>query len=575
VLAMDVAGYGRLMELDEERTHTRLMQLRFGVIEPAIVAHGGLVVKNTGDGFLAAFEDVDSALGCAAKIQSTIMSREEHEETEHQILFRAGLNICETIVEAGDIYGDGVNIAARLQAYAEPGDIIVTSEAYYTVSLASGWSSLDLGELRLKNHARPVRAYSVRVRELPRHAVRPERAHVSQPTIAVLPFRTLPSRPEESYFGDGIVEDLIRALGSLRDLLVIARTSTLNLAGGEADLGRIGLDLSVRYVLSGTVRRNGQSLLISTQLAETATGIVVWSDRYHGTIDEVFQLQDEIATRVVATIAPQVRERELRRVLSKHPESLDAYDLTLQGLDLLYRLDYDSFSRARGLFQQAISLDPEYAAAYAHAAMWHILRVGQGWSVHMDEDAEHATTLAAEAIERDKYNAVALALYGHAQSWLHRRFDTGMAFLDRAIAACPSSAMAWCLSSCTCSYVGDGEMAVERGEHALRLSPLDQYSFWYTSALTLANYVNGSYEQAINYGRQSFGHKRTYTANLRFLIVSLVADARLAEARQFGTELMAAEPQFNLRAYAPRCPLQKPDDVALFIDRLRRADLPE
>jgi TolB-like protein len=380
---------------------------------------------------------------------------------------------------------------------------------------------------------------------------------------------------EESYFGDGIVEDIIRALGSLRDLLVIARTSTLNLGIGEADLGRIGRELKVAYVLSGTVRRNGPDLLISTQLGETESGVVVWSDRYRGTIDEIFHLQEEIATRVVATIAPQVRERELRRILRKHPESLDAYDLALQGLDLLYRLDYDSFSRARGLFQQAISLDPEYAAAYAYAAMWHILRVGQGWSVRMEEDADRAAALSAEAMERDKYDALALALYGHAQSWLHRRFETGMAFLDRSIAACPSSAMAWCLSSCTCSYIGRGELAVERGEHALRLSPLDQYAFWYTSALTLANYVNGSFDRAIEYGRQSFGHKRTYTANLRFLIVSLVASARLAEARQFGAELMVAEPHFNLHDYAPRCPLQGLADVALFIDRLRQAGLPE
>jgi tetratricopeptide (TPR) repeat protein len=292
-------------------------------------------------------------------------------------------------------------------------------------------------------------------------------------------------------------------------------------------------------------------------------------------IDELFRLQENIALGVVANIAPQVRERELRRVLKKHPESLDAYDLTLQGLDLLYRLDYESFSRARGLFQRSIALDPDYAAAYAHAAMWHILRVGQGWSEDTDMDASHAATLAAEAIERDKYDALALAIYGHAQSWLHRRFATGMAFLNRAIAACPSSAMAWCLSSCTCAYVGNGETAIERGEYALRLSPLDQYAFWYTSALTLAHYVHGSYEQAINYGHQSFAHKRTYTANLRFLIVSLVAAGRLPEAHEFAAELMAIEPQFSVHAYTARCPLQGSNDVALFVDRLRKAGLPE
>jgi class 3 adenylate cyclase len=574
VLAMDVAGYGRLMELNEDATHTRLTQLRLEVIEPVIFGHAGHIVKNTGDGILARFDDVDSALHCAVEMQTAILSRQEHLDQDALILFRVGLNFCEIIRESYDIFGDGVNVAARLQAYAEPGDIAVTADALEAAGRMPEWSILDLGELRLKNHAKPVRAYSLRAAGRPRRVVRPEHGSPSQPTIAVLPFRTLAPKPEDSYFGDGIVEDIIRSLGSLRDLLVIARTSTLGLNPAELDLGRVGRELRVRYVLTGAVRRGGSELLISTQLWETDTSSLVWSNTYRGSVDDLFELQEHIALGVVANIAPQIRERELRRTLRKHPDSLDAYDFTLKGLDLLYRLDFESFSRARGLFQEAIALDPDYGAPYANAAMWHVLRVGQGWSEHFEFDASQATVLAAEAIERDKYDALGLAIYGHAQSWLHRRFDTGMAFLDRAVAACPSSAMAWCLSSCTCSYIGRGEAAIERGEHALRLSPLDQYAFWYTSALTLANYVNGSYDRAIQYGYQSHGHKPSYTANIRFLIVSLIAAGRIAEARTLAGELMSIEPQFSLRTYSSRCPLQAPHDVALFVSRLRQAGLP-
>ena len=569
---MDVAGYGLLMEQDEERTHRRLMQIRFGTLEPAIAGCAGRTIKNTGDGLLAVFETVDDALRCAAAMQAAICAEEDQASLDRRVLFRIGINYCDAILEADDVFGDGVNVAARLQAYAEPGDIVVSANALGLATVPTGLSTLDLGDLRLKHHAQPVRAYSLRLSDRPRRIIVPDSS--PRPAIAVMPFGTLSASPDDAYFGDGMVEDIIRALGSLRDLVVIARTSTLSLSTSDLDLARIGRELRVRYVLTGSVRRDPKHQLISTQLWEAETGAMLASHRYRGTLEDLFHVQDEIAFKVVAGIAPHVREHELRRVLKKHPDSLDAYDLTLQGLDLLYRLDHDSFSRARDFFQRSIALDADYATAYAHAAMWHILRVGQGWSRDVASDSELAATLAAEAIERDKYDALGLATYGHAQSWLHRRFDTGMAFLDRAIAACPSSSMAWCLSSCTCSYLGDGRRAVERGEHALRLSPVDQYAFWYTSALTLAYYVAGSYEEAIQCGHRSFGHNRVYSANLRFLIVSLVAADRIAAAKQFAYELMTIEPEFNLAAYASRCPMKQPQDIAAFVDRLRRAGLP-
>jgi adenylate cyclase len=577
VLVADVVGYSRLMEADEEDTHARLMRLRSELLEPSIAEHGGRVVKNTGDGFIAMFDGVHDAARCATELQRSAVARTAAETPERRIAFRIGLNLCDVIVENDDIFGEGVNIAARLQAYAEPGDIVVTESVAILIALEfPSIPRLDLGHLHLKNIKVPTRAFSLRIGSTSSSEQRPpQNSTTLWPSLAVLPFRMVETDSREFYFAEGIVEDIILGLAGLKELLVISRSSTLRYSGHAVDVRVIGRELGVRYVLNGAVRRSGGRLRIATELSETDGGTLIEVNRYEGESSDLFRLQDEISTRVVATLAPHVREWELRRIMRKHPESLDAYDLVLQGLDLLYRLDYASYSRARGLFQRAIQEDPGLARAYAYASLWHIFRVGQGWSPDPDTDAQEAARLAAEAIERDKYDALGLAFHGHALSWFLKQYDAAVTFLDRAIAAGPSCAMAWTLSGLTCAYLGDGPTAVMRTERALRLSPLDTHAFYLHSAVGLANYVNGNYEEAIACGRRSAAHNDSFCANKRFMIVSLVALGRIAEAQLIARELLRLQPNFRITPYIPRCPLREPRQIDRFVDRLRAAGLPD
>lgn len=576
VLSADVAGYSRLMELDEEETHKRFIQLRSEVLDSGIADHHGRMIKSTGDGFLAAFESVPDAVRCAVRLQECIALHNSDEPGGEPINFRMGLNVCDAFVEKDDIYGDGINVAARLQSYAEPGGIVAAAAVIETLAGRLEIPTVDLGELRLKNISKSVHAFSLRAGGSAR-AHRPVRVTTPNPkaSIAVLPFRVLQVDPAERYFADGVAEEIIRNLGGLWELLVISRISTLHYDGASIDPRTVGQELGVRYVLSGALRRAGNRMRITTELSETRTGATIRSDRYDGDASDLFELQDEIAVRVVGTIAPHVHEWELRRAMRKHPESMDAYDLVLQGLDRLYRLDYDSFSRARGFFQQALECDPYYAAAYTYAAKWHVFRISQGWSPDPNADATEAGRLVALAIEYDRHDSLALALRGHILSWFFKRYDQATDLLERALMAGPSCAMAWTMSSCTCSYLGDGPTAVTRAEQGVRLSPVGPYAFYHHCVLALAHYINGTYDASVAYAHIADTQNPSFLANKRFLIVSLVAQEKLAEARHVARDLLKFQPGFCLTKYLPSCPLRDPKHVALFVQRLRMSGLPD
>ena len=281
---------------------------------------------------------------------------------------------------------------------------------------------------------------------------RPERQSDEdyRPSLAVLPFRTLQEDKADAYFAEGMVDDIIRLLGGLKDLLVIARSSTLGFANAPLDLRRIGYELDVRYVLHGSLRRAANKLRIAVELCEAESGHLIWADRLDGEMSDLFDLQDRIAMRVVGAVAPYVRERELTRALRKHPSSITAYDLTLQALDVFYRMDRPSIERARELLEQAIQHDPDYAPAYSHLASLRMRWIGQGWSEDEPADQALAAKAAAMAIERDRNDAVGLAIYGHLQSYLLKDYDAARNYLERALTAGPSCAWAWAYSSLTC-----------------------------------------------------------------------------------------------------------------------------
>jgi adenylate cyclase len=562
ILAADVVGYSRLMERHEEDTHLQLKQLRSEILDPGVAERHGRIVKNTGDGFLATFDTAQDATNCALSLQAAVTAHTSGLPVDQRISFRMGLNAADIILEENDVYGDGVNIAARLQTYAPSGGIVVSgavAEQLDSDVLDRNFSVnvIDLGDLHLRNIGRPVRVYALHQRMEPAKLLGEAAAGLEpRPSLAVLPFRMNLVSPDETYFADGIVDDIVRGLSALKELFVVSRGSALGYGGRNIDVREIGRQLGVRYILYGSVQRKRTTLRISAELSEAETAEVVFSERYEGDLSDIFAVQDRIALSVVRRIAPQVRERELMRAMRKHPTNLTAYDLVLQALNLLYRMDYDSFSIARGLLEQAISHDPNYALAYSCIALWYIFRVGEMGSPDTDGDIAAGATYATEAIERGGDDAFALAVYGHVQSFLLHDFHQGKAVLDRAITAAPSSAMAWTMASATSGFLGDGEAAVRQGEQGVRLSPLDARSFWHEGLLGQAHYVNGDYEQALEWVRSAVGRNDLIRFNQRLLIVTLSALHRHDEAAAVARRFMRLQPDFRLSTYVKRCPFR-------------------
>jgi class 3 adenylate cyclase/TolB-like protein len=577
VLAADVVGYTRLIEAAEEETHQHLMRLRSEVIDPCISSHEGKVVKNTGDGFLAVFETSNAAAQCALALQRAIAGATSAQPPGLRISFRMGINYADLIVEKNDVYGDGVNIAARLQAYGEPGDVIVSHVVADQLDPLDRRAAIDLGDLELRNHQKPVRVFALRPDPATTSPHRLGEAAADddpRPSVAVLPFHTGGADSTSGQAAFGLVEAIVHGLSGLKELFVISRGSTLAYAKKQLDPARVGRQLGVRYVLRGGVLHAAGRLRVSTELVDTTTGAVVYAETHDGTIDELFDLQDRISLRLVKVIAPNVRERELRRALRKHPSSMTAYDLLLQALDLLYRMDGDSFRKARGLLQQAIALDPGYGPPYTYAALWHVFRVGEIGSPDPAADGAAAADRALAALERDSYDALALAIYGHVQAYLLRDTATAIRFLDRAIEAGPSVAMAWTMSSATRGFIGDGARAVALAERGQRLAPADPYTFWHEGILAQAHYVNGDYEQAVMWARSAVAQNRSIRFTLRTLIASLAAQGRQADAEAAARRLLTVQPDFRLSVYGPRCPFKEPV-LGDWLKRLQSAGLPE
>lgn len=574
VLSADIVGYTSLMEAAEEDTHSRIKALEAEIVDPGIDRHLGRVVKNTGDGFLASFESAVDAARCAVEIQERFASAAD-EFDQPLILFRMGINLTEAIIETKDIYGAGVNLAARLQASAEAGGIVVSKVVAEHLRPFPEFELADIGQLKLKNVRLPVAAYSIKVKGRRSIQAVPIAALPNdRPSIAVLPFRMEPPEFEHAWFAEGIIEGIIHVLSGIENLFVLSPATSLAYAGRTVDPRMVGRDLGVRYVLSGVVRYIGGRLRVFTELSDASSGGVLRSDRSNGVMDDLFEMQDRIATEVVSAIAPAVRQHELARAMRKPPDSVTAYDLLLQGIRVLYQLQRETYDQARGLLQQAMAADPNYAPAYSHAATWHMFRIGQGWSTNIAEDVAEAERCAGAALARDGNDAVALAIHGQMLSFTKRDYETALSFLDQAIAAGPSCHMAWALSSATAGWMGDGTRAVEHATRALQLSPLDAFAFFAEHMLSQGYYVSGDYPKAIAWGRRAEGHNPMLTSNMRTLAASLVAAGEIDEARKIAQRILATDPEFNLGKFAARSAMA-PKILEFHIPRLRTAGLPD
>jgi adenylate cyclase len=576
VMAADVVGYTRLTELSEFGTHARLRALRVNTIDPCIVSYRGRVIKNTGDGFLASFDSSVDALRCALEIQHEVPLQEAGAPEDRKIRFRIGLNAGEVILEEEDIFGTSVNIAARLEQVSPPGGIVVSDSLHASAKSIIDVPIEDLGAVELKNLSQPVHAYSLQVAGAEHYssakAMLSRRAKL--PAVAVLPFRTDGDDPNNEYFGHGIIDDIIYNLSSVRGLLVIARTSALTYRTGPLDLRKVGQELGVRYVLSGSVRRFKNQLRVTAELSDVESASVIWVDRYEGDLAELFDLQEHIAARIVWSLAPYLREAELKSARRERPESMNAYDLLLQAIDLIYHMNRTDFMRGGELLRQSIAADDGFATAYAYASLWKVHSINQGWTTDLEADSREALRLAQAAVDRDPTDGFALAIYGHSKGVLFRDYTGAIDLFDRALEAAPGNAIAWTLSSGVYSYTGQSKAAIERAEVGMRLSPVDTQSHFYLLFLALAHYINGTYEESIIWGRKSAALNPRLCSNLRWLIASLAATGQIDEARHFARAILDINPNFTLSEYARWCPLEA-ELRAKLIERLRKAGLPD
>ena len=571
----DVVGYTILMATDESRTHRRWMAVLDGMLRPLAAAHGGRIVKSTGDGVLAEFALPPAAVAWALEVQRRLAAQDAAEPDAPTLALRIAIHAGEITATPHDIYGQGVNVTARLQEHAPAGGLLLSGLVHQVAGGMLPRPARDLGWLTLKHLPAPERAFILEPEVAPSRLPRPP--DVSPlPSLAVLPLRNLGGDPQDDYFADGVVEDIVVSLGNLRELMVVARSSTLAWRGRDADPREVSRALGVRYVVSGSLRRAGRDLRVQIELSDAQTGTRLWGDRAETRGGELFALQDHIVERIVAGVAPHVRAAELQRAMRKRPESFTAYDLTLRGLGLIHDLGRAPFTEARTIFARAMEHDPGFALPAAWAARWHSVNVGQGWSSDPRADMEQAAALSARAIELDRQNAVALATHAHLRSFLFHDYDTALVFFERALSACPNSALAWLLSSATLSYVGRTEEAVRHAEHGLRLSPFDQSLFSYYNLLGLAHYAHGDIEQAIRWYRLSFSEMPHFTATLRVYAAALAAAGRMEEARETARRLLDAEPGFNISEYVrTRMPFRDERIRVRYIADLRATGLPD
>ena len=569
ILAADVAGYSRLMGVDEEGTLAALKVYRRQLIDPKITEHHGRMVKTTGDGALVEFASAVDAVRCAMEIQRVMAERSADIPEDRRIEFRIGINVGDIIIDESDIYGDGVNIAARVETLATPGSICLSDNAYQQIRGKLALEVSDMGEQQLKNIAQPVRVYSLRPNAVP---AQPALSLPDKPSIAVLPFTNLSGDPEQDYFADGMVEDIITGLSRIKWLFVIARNSTFTYKGRAIDVKKAGRELGVRYVLEGSVRKAAGHVRITAQLIDATTGAHVWAEHYDRKSDDIFALQDEITLSVVGAIEPSLRSAEVERAKRKRPDSLDAYDLVLQALPGVYSRMPEQEENALVLAERAIALDANYALAHACAAHSHHTLYARGGL-----KAEHraaAIRHAQAAIAYGQDDAVALAFAGFVLGIDAHDRAAAFAAFDAALAISPSTAITYIYGSIILGFAGDAERAAEWAERGLRLSPLDPWRSSAFNTLAIGHIQHGRYEEAAAVARKAVQCSPGFSVCHMVLAAALAKLGRIEEAKTAGARALGLHPSFRYGAWLPSVNCV-PELATSLSEAFREAGLPE
>ena len=571
VLAADVAGYSRLIGADEEGTLARLKAHRRELIDPKISEHKGRIVKTTGDGVLVEFASVVDALRCAGEVQAAMTERNAAVPADIRIEFRVGIHQGDIVVEDGDIFGDGVNIAARLEGLADPGGICVSARVQEDAAGKLDLAFDDIGEPELKNIARPVHVFRVRPDRVVDaiNTPTPPLALPDKPSVAVLPFTNMSNDPEQEFFADGIAEDIITALSRYRSLFVIARNSSFTYKGRAVDVKQVGRELGVRYVLEGGLRKAGNRIRVTAQLVEAETGKHVWAERYDRDLADIFALQDEITEAVTIAIAPAIADAEQQRAMRKPPGSLDAWAAYQRGLWHMSKATTEDNARAQSFFQRAIELDSTFSGAYGGLAM----AQAQGAEFQTRSLAEtlgSVEALARRAVALDGTDAEGHSLLSHA---LRRRGDCegALAEADRALATTPNLSSAHHMQAAALIFSGRPREGLAALERSVRLNPRDSQSAARLNHMAVAFYFSRDYVATIEVARRAIRSYPDFPLPYRWLAAALGKLGRIEEAQKALEKAIAIGPVSFEMTVRQRVPWMRPEDHAHMLEGLRKA----
>ncbi|MEP3275721.1 MAG: adenylate/guanylate cyclase domain-containing protein [Stappiaceae bacterium] len=577
IMAMDVVGYSRLMGVDETGTFKHLNALLKTRIKPEIKKSGGRIVKLMGDGLLAEFRSVVKAVECASAIQVSVAEAEQKQSEHTRIELRIGINVGDILIEGTDIYGDGVNIAARLEGLSDPGGICISGKVHEEIRDRLNIPFEDLGEKDIKNIERPIRVFrwcpdGVFIERLPLSPVVPTPLP-DKPSIAVLPFDNMSSDPDQDFFADGIAEDIITELSRMPWFFVIARNSSFAYKGQAVDIKKVSAELGVRYVLEGSVRKAGGRLRITAQLIDATDGKHVWADRYDREIVDIFDVQDEVTRSIVGAIAPQFLTTEARKARRKDPAKLNAWECVVRGRALLWKFGRDDALEAKKLFERAIELAPSGEFGTSDLALFYFLEAYYRWSDSPQKSLDTMVVVAERAVASDDSDPLALTILSWANT-VANRWNEILPPVERAIKLCPNFAPAIGIRGSELALLGRPEEGIEAINAAIRLSPLDGFLPIWMMGLFWANHVLENYEQAVDVAERAIRIAPNNPTFRRQLASAHAHLGQLDQARAAMAEYLRLEPGHTI-ADGSRVPTKIPEHLARFVEGLRKAGLPE